>query len=788
MKTNYITQLFFILWLVPIVLSAQQTKIWKQSSNNQKLDSKWSGIKTYTSELNQTILTTFLEKAPQKTESQMSFLDPNGKEMIFTVKPSGIMSKGLQEKYPEIKTYKGFNAKGATVRFTITPSEMNAIIYSKDGTILIEPMTSKSTKYVSYYQRDYLKVNNSEAPSCTIDGAQSIKKTNIKASGSKSSNTVFTKRSLGDKMKKYRIAIAATGEFTALYGGKTKAMTSIITTLDAISAIFENDAAITFELVDNNDKLIYTKANDPYSAIPKTSSQLRTFNQEHIDDVIGFDNYDLGILFTFTGKKMGGISATGHVGRQLKAATMTDFNPSTKSLGLNYSVPYVAHEIAHLFEALHTFTGKCAGTILLQPTYSSFTIRDAYELGSGSTIMSYAGFCGYASVVSLEEAGHYFNAISIHAMLRYIDKNIPTTAVLINTENTAPTVEVKEGGFVIPINTPFALTANGADADNNTLITYCWEQFDQAKKQEHLKGFVIDETGWFTREDMEAAGPPFSDENYINTMLATQEAERELLFEGDGPLFRSFPPTNENTRYFPKMDDVLAGNLDSNLEVLPFKTRDLNFVVTVRDNVGGMTNGLVSFSSTETAGPFVVSTSFTESEYKGFSDISLEWDVANTNIPPVNCQNVTILYSINGGKTFDIILKESTPNDGSEVITLPNTATSMGRIMVKAADNIFFNVNSTNFNVSESDEDDISELAKAGLIYPNPTHEFLNLSSSLISQAKEIKVYDLNGKLLINSKINSSTEKLNIAHLEQGMYMISILTDDGKVVHKFQKQ
>ena len=64
---------------------------------------------------------------------------------------------------------------------------------------------------------------------------------------------------------------------------------------------------------------------------------------------------------------------------------------------------------------------------------------------------------------------------------------------------------------------------------------------------------------------------------------------------------------------------------------------------------------------------------------------------------------VNIKLSTDGGVTFPITLKSNTPNDGSENIIIPDNATSTARIMVEAVDNIFYNVNTTNFSINSTD-------------------------------------------------------------------------------------
>src|SRR6185295_4162863 len=89
------------------------------------------------------------------------------------------------------------------------------------------------------------------------------------------------------------------------------------------------------------------------------------------------------------------------------------------------------------------------------------------------------------------------------------------------------------------------------------------------------------------------------------------------------------------------------------------------------------------------AGPFTVNQ---PSNVNTSSSQTITWNVANTNNAPVSCTNVKISLATDDGLTFPIILANSTPNDGSETITIPGTPSQVGRIKVEAVGNVFFNI------------------------------------------------------------------------------------------------
>ncbi|MCK5440732.1 MAG: proprotein convertase P-domain-containing protein, partial [Maribacter sp.] len=180
-----------------------------------------------------------------------------------------------------------------------------------------------------------------------------------------------------------------------------------------------------------------------------------------------------------------------------------------------------------------------------------------------------------------------------------------------------------------------------------------------------------------------------------------------------GANFRSQRPTTNPTRYFPKLSNVLTGDLtqtnpvaNSAWETVSDVEREFNFAFTVRDNATGggqVVSDLINVSVVNNAGPFRITSQSTSQIYTAGTVQNITWDVANTNNAPINSLAVDILLSIDGGMTFPIILAGDVANDGNHKIVLPGDPTTMARIMVKAKNNIFFAVNAADFTIEASE-------------------------------------------------------------------------------------
>jgi len=589
------------------------------------------------------------EKIIQVNESGkiISLPLPNGEFINFKFVESLVMEDELANNYPDIRTYlgQGIDQTNASARFDITPTGFHAIIFTLEGTVYIDPYSSGDNKYhISYYKKDFFTNRGTINLSCTVLGLESDIALQLKELVENGPDVLT-----GEELRTYRLACAATGEYTIFHGGTVAlGMAAIVTAVNRVTGVYEREVAVRLVLVANNDLIVYTNpSTDPYSNF--NGGTMLGQNQTNLDAVIGSANYDVGHVFSTGGGGVAYLAVICQNGFKARGVTGLS-NP----IGDPFYIDYVAHEMGHQFGGNHTFNGN-AGSCSGGNRHGS----TAYEPGSGSTIQAYAGICGSQNLQS--NSDDYFHNISFVEIVNHTTGSGNSCAQITSTGNTPPTVDAGTGGFTIPINTPFILTGSATDPDGD-ILTYNWEEFD-----------------------LGPAGHPNSP-------------------SGNAPIFRTFDATLEPWRTFPKLSDLL-NNTQTIGEILPSYTRSLKFRLTVRDNRaggGGVDYDEMQFNVTDAAGPFLVTSPNTSMTWQGNSVQTITWDVANTSVTPVNAAEVNILLSVDGGNTYPVTLTANTPNDGSEQVLIPNDPTTQARIKVEAAGNIFFDISNEDFTIEDN--------------------------------------------------------------------------------------
>ena len=593
---------------------------------------------------------------------KIDFPNEKGELEFFWLMETKTLSKKIQMKYPNIRTFRGYSDKRKNVILRITFSSLgiSGTLRTPKGFVFLQPLKDSNTDHIFYVSDKYNYIQ--EKLFC--------KTTSIKISSSAQKiNQRKSKKIINRAPKSFRIAIAASGEYTEFWGDNNDqngtnsedAFAAVVSTINRLNEIMEVDLGIRLIIVSDASLMYEDKSSDPFNS--NFASEIHST----LSSLVGQENYDLGHLF-HRGQASGDAGSVGNVcvneskDRAYSAHPFTATNGSS-GIFLNdyFDLDFVLHEVGHQFGATHTYA------------YDPEPFGVSSEPGSGSTIMSYAGFVSGENMQ--RHSDPYFHYHSIQDIESYVD-NVSCHSN-INSSNQKPTVSAGED-FYIPKGTAYYLKANGFDSDNDNL-TYCWEQLDSG------------------RVDASNFGP-------------------QLL---TGSVNRSIPPTENEIRFIPNISEILNGNLTpsnptlfSSWETVSNVERTLTWGVTVRDRSESNPNGMGQISQdvkkifvAETAGPFrIVSNDSSDIVWKSGSNQKIIWDVANTDKPPISTERISIFLSIDGGENFSIPLAENIPNSGEAYIIVPgNISTERARIKISADNNIYFAVNTSSFKIEERD-------------------------------------------------------------------------------------
>lgn len=663
----------------------------------------------------------------------MELPHPDGHTGVFKIVENQLMHPGLAAAYPDFKTYsgQGIDDPAATLKFEITRYGFHAMVISPNGSYFINPVSGDV--YMSYLKLNAIR--RTEPFICHTESNTTEDEMHNRIENALAGNS---NRTIEGQLRTYRLALACTGEYATYHGGtKASALAAMIVAMNRVNGVYEREFGITMQLVPNDTVLIFLNAGtDPYTN--NNGATMLGQNQTTCDNLIGNANYDIGHVFSTGGGGIAQLAVPCKTNQKARGVTGL-----SAPVGDAFYIDYVCHEMGHQYGANHTFNttvSSCSGNI---------NTSTAWEPGSGSTIMSYAGICGSQNLQNF--SNDYFHTGSFDEIINYTQLNVGNNCpVLTTVSNLAPVITSLPSNQIIPLNTPFRLTAVANDPDGDP-FTYCWEQYD--------------------------LGPSGTWNNP----------------SGNAPIFRSFLPVSSPTRLFPKLQNILNNNTTIG-EIKPSYARQLKFRCTVRDNIlggAGVTynDTPVTLTVDGNSGPFEVTSQNTSGiVWTGNSTETVTWNVANTDNSPINCSSVNVVLSLNGGTDFTITLGSNVPNNGSHSFTVPNVSTSTARVMVESAGNIFFDINNANFTINPVSVNE-NPFASSISVYPNPSHGIFHLAMLNEERGKiEIAVTDNSGRIVYQHSMlkadNLLKFSMNDLPLASGHYLIKIKSENFEAIRK----
>ncbi|KZN65889.1 reprolysin-like metallopeptidase [Pseudoalteromonas luteoviolacea] len=565
---------------------------------------------------------------------------PTGEKVTFELFPSQVMAPELAAKYVNIRTFTGVDKHNSAHRghFNMDESGFYGMFNYQGKHIYIDPQRDTKDLYSVYNREAQKQQVNQLRQQAPRRHSQSETSHHQEHTQSRLSKATYPNTEIV-----YRLAVTTTGEYAAYHGGtKEKVMSALVTMTNRLNDVYSRDMAIRFQLVEGSDKLIFLDANsDPFDNTDADIDKVSAVINEHI----GLENYDVGHL---VGTGGGGLAGFEVVCTELKAEGVTGSEQPDNDA---FHVDYVAHEIGHQLGAEHTFNGTagaCAGNRV---------DTSAYEPGSGSTIMGYAGICDEQDLQANSDP--YFHAHSLEQMMAFTREKAGKSCGTHSPKTNQRPVANAGNDFIVPARTPFKLTGSATDAEGDKL-SYSWQQY--------------------------------------NIGSASDSKESDGVDEGGRPIFRTFNPAETAERTLPKLSDVLKGSLSYG-EAYATTTRKLDFRLVVRDANGGVAEDDMQVSVVANDSGFAVKLPDASSQWRTNQQI-VSWHTAGSENAPVNCSQVDILLSVDGGEQFATTLASKVANNGQFEVALPALKTDKARIMVRCSDNIFFAINNGDFSIT----------------------------------------------------------------------------------------
>lgn len=684
----------------------------------------------------------------------------NGRVFEFSLVKMNLISEDLLQAQPYLQSYQAYylkNRTGILKGFLVKHGDrISAGFETENNTIYIEPdYASTSENHIIFEENGSLRSRKC-GPEEVID---LLPEWRIRLRASKSDRNTLSNGSL---KRIYRMVLMCTGEFYQANGNNDPAVTMrISSSVAGINFIYNRDLSVEFNISGitlrrnpDTDEFIPDQAGgDPRTtqaglAISNAYPNVNSYDIGHVLHTHGSDD----------GWSSGGVARLAATcrsqifdGSPIKAQGWSgDFN----NVGFRW-ISLFAHEVGHMMGANHTFNG------IGEACTDAIADGNAYEIGSGSTIMSYQDVCSpEQNIPANNELNNYFHVASLQEMIDYISVGA-TCANSTPTLNDIPEVSAnpcEAATFTIPRNTPFYLKGSAIDA-NQSDLTYTWEQYDEDGQGTPTQGFI----------GIDAAN------------------------SSNAPLFRSFPPSPFDFRYFPDLIELSEGFFNP-FNVLPNRSRTIKFRLTARDNqaVGGAIGVDDLTINVSPQGPLQITQPFANQSFSSANPMVINW---NTNNTDELCEEVEIRLSLDGGQNYNyVIAKHVDYNIGNFLFHIPENfpQTTRAKIMISCSDYEcikFFALNNGLFTIESPCQADQSFLCPTTPVSGPQGDPIFNLSSMMPVRGTQISRQEMtisdnspigmiatfnNERTACTQVVNNRFESIPFVVTESGTYQFEI--------------
>jgi hypothetical protein len=262
----------------------------------------------------------------------------------------------------EVTTYAGrvLGREGQTARFTIGERGISGMIIDADEKLFLEPLQNFSlaggpTDYVFYRESDVRPLD--EPQSCGATAAERF------ADAAEGLTRGATATTADGATYTAEIATDADNEYVSAFGSAANANNEILTIMNQVDGVYENELGISFQVVLQNSYA----GSDPYSGVTDPNSLLNEFRTVWGSQMTGVAR---DVAHLFTGRDLdGSVIGIAWIG-------VVCNNPAyAYGLSQRYGTSVqryclTAHELGHNFNACHSNTScnpntsTCTGTIM----------------------------------------------------------------------------------------------------------------------------------------------------------------------------------------------------------------------------------------------------------------------------------------------------------------------------------------------------------------------------------------------------------------------------------------